>query len=167
MSSTYTSSSTYTVVDVRKVMDQIRADVRMIAQSSGLWTLDYADRVMNDVTLLAEDGYLKKIQIRAVGWDGKNVRVADYPICEDAQGWTPQHSGDNLWKVAARRLAATLTWSDKWNNLTAAQEAAVRSKLSIGWTTSTDDLSVAHLQRSPGDRTYVSNGYGVRKTVYK
>jgi hypothetical protein len=41
-----------------------------------------------------------------------------------------------------------------------------RKKLAINWTTTTDDLSVAHLSVSD-ERTYVSNSYGVTRKVYK
>jgi hypothetical protein len=166
MSSSYTSTSTYTIVDIRRVMSQVRADVISIAQSSGLWTRDYADRVMDDITVLAESGYLEKILIRAVGADGKNVRVAEYPICEDAQGWNADHSGGNIWKTSAVRLQSTLFYSSKWRDLSAESRARIESGLKVGWTTNTDDLSVAHLLAAD-QRTYVSNSYGVKKTVYK
>jgi hypothetical protein len=147
-------------------MSQVRADVISIAQSSGLWTRDYADKVMDDTTSLAQSGYLNEIQIRAVGADGKNVRVAKYPVFEDAQGWSGDHSGGNIWKTSAVRLTPTLFYTKAWHALTAEQQAKFEATLRLTWTTSTDDLSVAHL--SEGDqRNYVSNSYGVKKRVYK
>lgn len=166
MSSSYTSSSTYTVVDVRRVMSQVRADVISIAQSSGLWSREDADRVMDDILLLAEEGYLAKLVIRAVGADGKNVRVAEYPVNEEVQGWNADHSGGNIWKTSATRLAVTVFYTGKWHALSSDKQAAFKTKLKLTWTTETDDLSVAHLTAG-NERTYVSNGYGVKKVVYK
>lgn len=164
--STYSVSNSYTVVDVRKVMDQIHADMRMIAQHTGLWTQSYADMVMGDIIRFAEKGYLERVRIRLVGASGKNARVADYKVNEDASGWSSDRAGGNLSNVAATRMNVTLNYTDKWRLLTAEQEATFRKGLAIGWTSETDDLSVDHLQiRS--QRTYVSNGYGVKKSVYE
>jgi len=165
MSSSYSYSDSYTVVDVRKVMDQLHADMRMIAQSTGLWTQAYADDVMADIMRFAEEGYLDRVRIRLVGADGKNVRVYDYDIQKNVAGWTGQRAGGNLWAGIAQRMTTTLTYSDEWEALGESQKSAYKATLKIGWSPTSDDLSVSHLTVSD-QRTYASNGYGVKKTVY-
>jgi hypothetical protein len=165
-SSTYSVSSSYTVVDVRKVMDQIHADMRMIVQHTGFWTQSYADTVMGDIIRFAEKGYLDRVRIRLVGASGKNARVADYKVNEDVSDWSSDRAGGNLSNVSATRMNVTLDYTDKWRTLTAEQQATFRKALAIGWTSETDDLSVDHLQIT-GQRTYVSNGYGVKKSVFE
>jgi hypothetical protein len=164
MSSSYSYSDSYSVVDVRKVMDQIHADMRMIAQSTGLWTQGYADEVMADVIRFAEEDYLDRIRIRLIR-DGKNIRVYDYDVHRDVSGWEGVRAGGNLWNGMAERMSVTLNYSDEWQNLNESDQAAFKATLNISWGLVTDDLSVGHLDVSD-QRTYVSNGYGVKKTVF-
>jgi len=147
-------------------MDQVHADVRMIAQDTGLWEQSYADKVMSDVIRFAEKHYLDVVQVRLVGANGKNLRVYRFEICEGIYGWEGARAGGNLSSVAATRLTVTLTYSDTWQSLTATQQATFRTALQIDWVDCTDDLSVDHLtERS--DRRYASNGYGAEKKVYE
>lgn len=162
--SSYTSS--YSVVDVRKVMDQLHADMRMIAQSTGLRTQSSVDITVGDIIKFAERGYLKHVQIRLVYANGKNAQVWNYEINEDAVGWSSDHAGGNLSNVSAARMATTIYYSNSWNGLSAAQQASFRATLATGWPDSTDDLSVDHL-RVEEERTYVSNSYGVKRSVHK
>lgn len=166
MSSSYSYSDSYSVVDVRKVMDQVHADMRMIAQSTNLWQQSEADKTMADIIRFAEEGYLDRIQIRLVGTDGKNVRVYDYNIHKNVSGWTGERAGGNLWSGFASRMAVTITFSSEWYSLSDAQKSAFKTGLNFAWGTTTDDLSVDHLSVS-GQRTYASNGYGVKKAVYE
>jgi hypothetical protein len=149
---------------VRKVMDQIHADMRMIVQQTAFWTQAYADTVMGDIIRFAEKGYLDRVRIRLVGASGKNARVADYKVNEDVSDWSSDRAGGNLSNVSATRMNVTLDYTDKWRALTAEQQATFRKALAIGWTSETDDLSVDHLKIS-GQRTYVSNGYGVKMSA--
>lgn len=161
----YSDSATYTVVDVRKVMDQIHSDLRSIAQMTGYWTQSYADDVMADIIAFAENEYLDEVDIRLIGSDGKNVRVYNYDVLRNVGGLTGARVGGNLWAGSAKRMSVTLTYSSTWHNLDEAKKAAFKEKRKIGWSPTTDDLSVAHLATS-GERIYSSNGYAVQKKVY-
>jgi len=165
MSSSFTYSGSYTVVDVRKVMDMVHADARMVAQATGLRTQAYVDRVMGDVQTFAESGYLEKIEIRLVA-GGKNVKVWSYDVNEKVSGLSSDRPGGNLSSVNANRMSFTLYYSDKWKAMADTDQEKFRNKLAINWTTTTDDLSVAHLSVSD-ERAYVSNSYGVTRKVYK
>lgn len=165
MSSSYSYSTSYTITDVRKVMDQVHADVRMIAQSTGLWTQAYADEVMADVIRFAEEDYLDRVRIRLIGSDGKNIRVYVYDVHKNVAGWTGERAGGNLWIGDAIRMAVTISYSDEWNALSESEKSAFKANLNIGWSPTTDDLSVDHLSIT-SQRTYASNGYGVKKAVY-
>lgn len=165
MSSSYTYSDSYTVVDVRKVMGQLHADMRMIAQSTGFETQDNVDSIMHDVAQFAESEYMDRVQIRLVGSNGKNVKVWEYDIKRNVAGLSSDHAGGNLSNVAAVRMAITATFSQVWQTLSSEKQAAFRSRLNWPWPTTTDDLSVAHLQ-VVDERTYSSNGYGAKRSVY-
>jgi hypothetical protein len=73
---------------------------------------------------------------------------------------------NNLWpQTPGGELSVEVRYSQKWRNLTDTQRAAFESTLSPGWTISNTDLSFPKLTRSV-DRIYVSNGWGVTKSVY-
>ena len=165
MSSSFTYSDSYTVVDVRKVMDMLHADARMIAQATGLRTQASVDTTMNDVTAFAERGYLSRVEIRLVT-AGKNVKVWSYDVNEKMSGLSSDRPGGNLTSVSANRMSVTLYYSSKWKAMSDAEQATFRKTLSLSWTTTTDDLSVSHLCVSD-ERSYVSNAYGVTRKVYK
>ena len=56
-------------------------------------------------------------------------------------------------------------YSQKWRDLPDAQKDAFSQSLSTTWSTSTTDLSFPSLTRTP-DRSYVSNGWGVTKSIF-
>jgi hypothetical protein len=167
MSSTYSTSYTYSVTDVRKVHAQIQAELRMAADSTGLNTIAWADETMADVLAFAELGYLEKMQIRLVGYNGKNINVAEYVFSENARGWSADRVGGMLWpRNVGSRLTVTLYYSSKWVGIgNAAQEQFKSKQLKGTWSTCTDDLSVSHLY-GRDDRTFVSNAYGAQKRQY-
>lgn len=164
--STHSYTYTYSVTDVRKVMGQLHAEFRMAAQSTGLRTFENVDAVMADITRFAEEGYLERVQVRLVNASGKNAKVADYEVSEDAGGWSADRAGNMMWpRGVGVRIAITLYYSAKWNQQSAAQQAVFESKLNRTWSAETDDLSTSHLV-ARSDRTFVSNAYGVKKTVH-
>ena len=54
-----TTTSTYTVTDIRKTFESLDADIRTIARRTGKWDMDYVDKVFHDILILAENKYLK------------------------------------------------------------------------------------------------------------
>lgn len=164
--STSSYTYTYSVTDVRKVISQLHAEFAMAAQSTGLRTRADVDELMADVTSFAEEGYLARVQVRLVNVSDKNVKVADYEVSEDAGGWSAGRAGNMLWpRGAGARLTITLYYSPAWLQRSEAQRTAFKAKLNRGWSTTTDDLSTSHLVART-DRTFASNGYGVKKTVH-
>lgn len=166
MSSSYTQSYTYTVVDVRKVMDQVRADLRMAAESSGVMTLARANALMADISKYAEKNYASRILIRLVGADGVTVRAAEYVISTDAANWTATRAGNMMWpRIAGARINILITTNDVYDRLGQAGQDAFDKTLSKPWPTTSATPSLGHLAAA-ADRNYVSNAYGVKKTSY-
>jgi len=56
--------------------------------------------------------------------------------------------------------------TQKWRDLTDSQRTAFYGTLSTSWVSSSTDLSFPALTRQ-ADRNYVSNGWGVTKSVYQ
>jgi hypothetical protein len=97
---------------------------------------------------------------------GVTIRAAKYEVSTDAWTLIAQRPGNNLWpRTPSGELGIVVLYSRKWLDLTDAQRAAFNQTLATTWTTTNTDLSFPSLTRSP-DRNYVSNGWGVRKSVY-
>jgi len=166
MSATETLTQTYTVADIGKVLDCIAADLDMNAQSTGLLTHEQVKKYVADVKVMAQMGYLQEANIVLNDSFGEVIRAAKYEVSTDASTLTAQRPGNNLWPhTPAGRLNIVVQYSEKWRQLTDAQRTAFKLTLSISWTTSSTNLSFPSLRRA-ADRNYVSNGWGVTKSVY-
>lgn len=166
MSYTGTLTQTYSVADIGKVIDCIAADLDMNSQSTGLLTRDQVKSYAVDVKALAQKGYLLEANIVLQDSSGEVIRAAKYEVSTDASTLTAHRPGNNLWpRTPSGQLNIVVRYSQKWHALTDVQKAAFSQTLSTGWSPSSTDLSFPSLTRS-ADRNYVSNGWGVTKSVY-
>jgi hypothetical protein len=166
---TYSESLTqsYTIADIGKVVDCLAADLDMNAQSTKLLTREQVTTYAADVKAMAQSGYLLEANIVLYDSSGQPIRAAKYEVSTDGSLLKMQRPGNNLWpQTPGGELSVVVRYSQKWRNLTDAQRAAFKQTLSPVWTTTNTDLSFPNLTRTV-DRTYVSNGWGVTKTVYQ
>jgi hypothetical protein len=166
MSYSESLTQTYSVADIGKVIDCIAADLDMNSQSTGLLTRDLVKQYSADVKAMAQKGYLLEANIVLQDSSGEVIRAAKYEVSTDASTLTAQRPGNNRWpRTPSGRLNIVVQYSQKWHGLTGLQRAAFSQTLSTEWSTSSTDLSFPSLTRS-ADRNYVSNGWGVTKSVY-
>jgi hypothetical protein len=167
MSYSETVSQTFTVADIGKVIDCIASDLDMNSQSTGLLSRETVKGYATDVRALAQKGYLLEANIVLEDSSGEVIRAAKYEVSTDASTLTAQRPGNNLWpRTPNGNLNIVVRYSAKWHALSDNQRVAFRSNLKITWTPSNTDLSFSTLTRA-NDRNYVSNGWGVTKSVYK
>ncbi len=168
MSLTGTQTTTYTVVDIRKVVDSFAADFSMMAQATGLRSLDSVAENVSDLKVFAENGYLVDVKLILKDKDGKKIRAAVYKVSESAVGWTSERPGNNLWPNTpggSLLIVATLT-SAWWGKTSSEKEAFIKSRSLHGsWAQTTEDMSFLGLGSSSGQR-YASNGYGWERKNY-
>jgi len=163
---TETQSQTFTVADIGKVIDCFAADLDMNAQSTGLLTRDLVKQYAADVKAMAQKGYLLEANVVLRDAAGKVMRAAKYEVFADASSHTAHRPGNNLWpRTLGGELTVVVQYSEKWRDLTDSQRAAFRQTLGTTWSSSSTDLSFPSLTRS-ADRNYVSNGWGVTKSVF-
>jgi hypothetical protein len=163
---TETRSQTFSIVDIGKVIDCVAADLDMNSQSTGLLTRDLVKQYAADVKALAQQGYLLEANIVLQNAAGQPIRAAKYEVSTDGASLTAHRPGNNLWpRTPGGDLVVEVRYSQKWRDLTDAQRASFKKTLSPNWTTSSTDLSFPSLTRS-ADRSYVSNGWGVTKSVF-
>ena len=159
MSSTYTSTSTYTSADVEAVFRRFRADILMIAESTGALKRAKAEDYAHDVEYLAKRGYLEKIDLTLLSGTVEK-KAAVYLVNEKIGDVTSSRPGGVLWPQVANADLRILIWYT--SAYTDAIKAETRSKLKIGWITTSADTSHSTLTKA-GSRPYASNGYGLNR----
>jgi hypothetical protein len=154
-----TGTGTYTVVDIERVVRRVKADLVMIADSTGGWTPQEAQNYAHDVELLATAGYLKHVDVTLLS-HSVEVKATRFEVDTDAGGLTCSRPGGVLWpQVPGPFLRIILRYTP---DFTAAARAAIKSQLKINWSPTDVDTSHSTL-RSAGGRDYVSNSYGMQR----
>lgn len=159
MTQTRTASATasYTVLDVEKVVRRVKADLLMIADSTGGWTPEKAGHYAHDIEILAKAGYLDYVDVTLFS-NGVEVKAARFEVDTDAGGMTCARPGGVLWpKVAGAYLRLVLGYSSTY---TSDARAAIKSQLKIDWSPTDADTSHSSLNRA-GGRDYASNAFGM------
>src|ERR1700686_1226408 len=117
MSSTATHTTTYTVADIRKVVDNFAADFSMIAQATGLYSREGVARVVSDLKIFAEYYYLVDVNLILKDESGQHIRAAVYRVFESAIGWSSERPGNNIWpRMANGSLKVVATFTSSWWN---------------------------------------------------
>jgi hypothetical protein len=168
MSSTGTQTTTYTIADIRKVVDNFAADFSMMAQATGLRSRENVAEVVSDLRVFSENGYLVQVTLFLRDKDDKKLRAAVYKVSESAIGWNSDRPGNNLWpRTTDGSLWVVATLIDAWWQKTdGAKEAFVKDRgLHGAWAKTDEDTSLTGLSSSTGQK-YASNGYGWERTNY-
>jgi hypothetical protein len=156
---TASATATYTVLDIERVVRRVKADLIMIADSTGGWTPEKASQYVHDVELLAKAGYLDYVDVTLFS-NGIEMKATRFDVDTDAGGLTCSRPGGVLWpKVVAPHLRMVLGYSSAY---TAAAKEAFKNQLKISWSPTNADTSHSSLN-SAGGRDYVSNAYGMQR----
>ena len=159
MTTTRTSTATYTTVDIENVVRKVRADLAMIADSTGAWTPAQAANYAHDIELLAKNGYLAWVDLTLLS-GGVETKAVRFEIDTDAGTLSISRPGGVLWpKVTSPHLRIVISYTAAYDD---DARHALAGKLKIGWTTNYDDTSHSSLIGSNG-RNYASNSFGVKR----
>ena len=162
MSTTYTATETYTVADVEAAFRRFRADIFMIADSTGAITRDKADDYAHDAEYLARRKYLKSIDVTLLS-GGEELRAVRYTINEAAGDLVSSRPGGTLWpQVVGAWLRVVLYYTDTY---TEEKKAAIRGYLRISWGPTFANTSHLSLKSLTG-RNYTSNAFGLERNDF-
>lgn len=168
MSSTGTQTTTFTVADIRRVVENFAADFSMMSQATGLRSRDSIAEIVYDLRVFAEYGHLVSVRLILRDSSGNKIRGALYRVSESASGWTSEQPGNNLWpKTQGGSLNVVATMSSTWWSKTDSQKTTfiTNNELNGTWPVSAEDESLDSLSSSAGQK-YASRGYGWERTNY-
>ena len=159
---TATATQTYTYVDIEKVMRRVKADLVMIASSSGAITETEAIKYAHDIEYLAQRGYLRSVDVTLFSC-GIEVKASRYDVSTAAGDLSMSKPGGVLWpRVSQPYLRIVLYYTAAYTD--EARSSAAR-QLKLSWGPTNADTSHAIL-RSTGNRDYASGGYGMQRKDY-
>jgi hypothetical protein len=168
VSTTGTFSSTYSTVDIGKVVDRFAADFAMLGQSTGCSTAQRAVDVAHDVKLMAQRGYIDRVDIVLLNAAGQQIRAARYTVSTDAGMWTCDRPGNNLWpRQVGGTLSVVVSYTTAWYERSQdARRLFHAQECERPWGPSSIDTTY------PGmvgrfDRRYASNAYGLERMLYE
>lgn len=162
MSTTYSATESYTVADVEAAFRRFRADIFMIADSTGAVTRDKADDYAHDAEYLARRKYLKAVDVTLLNGD-EELRAVRYTINEAAGGLASSRPGGTLWpRVAGAWLRVVLSYTAAY---TPEKKSATQDSLRFSWSPTSADTSHAGLNSLTG-RNYTSNAFGLERSDF-
>lgn len=157
--STYSSTSTYTVADIEKVMRSVKADLIIIATTTKAMTEDDAANYAHDIEILAKKNHLEYADVTLMNGSSE-VRAIKYEFQTEGATAT-ERPGGVTWPLTPKdkggRIRIHLRYSD---SSTAEERAALALKFS--WVPASTDTSHKDLTSSAG-RGYSSNGFGTNR----
>ena len=164
---TETVSSTYSTIDVGKVVDQFTADFHMLGASTGLASAQRARDVGHDVKVMAQRGYIDRVDIVLLNAAGNEIRAVKYSVSTDAGFWSSDRPGNNLWPhQVGGSLNVVVSYTGTWYALSAdARRRFHTDECHRSWGPSSIDTTYPGLV-GRFDRRYASNAYGMERTIY-
>ncbi|MBT1689437.1 HORMA-1 domain-containing protein [Dawidia soli] len=169
MYSTYTNTSTYTVVDIRRTFEGFSADFRMIAARTEKMSVQDVENTLHDIMAWAESKYLDYVDITLLDQNNKPARATRYTVDEKGKAIQSDRAGSNNWpNIANTHLTVIVKNNKAWDGLTQEQQSKFErdNGFKRNWGPSSIDNSYSHLSKS-GAQLYGSNGYELRKDNFQ
>lgn len=157
--STYSSTSTYTVADIEKVMRSVKADLIIIAGATKAMTEDDAANYAHDIEVLAKKNHLEYADVTLMNGTSE-VRAIKYEFqTEGATGM--ERPGGVLWPLTPKDKGGRIRIHLRYTDSSSAEKRA-ELPLKFSWVPASTDTSHKDLTASAG-RGYSSNGFGTNR----
>lgn len=157
--STYSSTNSYTVADIEKVMRSVKADLIIIATTTKAMTEDEASNYAHDIELLAKKDYLKYADVTLMNGTSE-VRAIKYEFQNEGATGT-ERPGGVTWPLMPKDKGGWIRIHLRYTDSSSAEKRA-DLPLKISWVPSSTDTSHKDLTSSAG-RGYSSNGFGTNR----
>lgn len=157
--STYSSTSTYTVADVEKVMRSVKADLIIIATTTKAMTEEDAVNYAHDIEVLAKKNHLEYADVTLMN-GASEVRAIKFEFqTEGATG--SERPGGVTWPLTPKDKGGWIRIHLRYTDSSSAEKRA-ELPLKISWVPASTDTSHKDLISSAG-RGYSSNGFGTNR----
>ena len=156
-----TITETYTETDIEIVIRRFRADLIMIAKSSGAITEDKARDYADDAEALAKDKCLDGVDITLLS-GAQEIEAARYTVDTNTGNLAMERPGGVMWRHVPNAIfRIVLIVTENYD------KARLQNRLKIkNW--SPADADLRHLSLKPiSERYYVSNGWTLRREDFK
>lgn len=154
--STYSSTTTYTVADVEKVMRSVKTDLIIIATTTKAMTETEAGKYAHDIEALAKEDHLEFADVTLMNGTTE-LRAIRYEFQTEGANGTERPGGVTWPLTPSGWIRIHLRYSS-------ASTAEQRAKLSLqySWVPASTDTSHSGLSSASG-RGYSSNGFGTNR----
>ncbi len=166
MSTTGTRTAPFTITEARYVGAKIGADLRLLNGYYGAPALGDIDRYVEEVALLLRDGYLDQVSygFRAASTNDWKLRLrytatAGGQLTDGKPGSLPATAA-----IAGYPFYSYLTYSQKFWDLTSAQQAEIKADLPVKRVGGEEPAARAGMTATGNG--YSRNGVGVSRDVY-
>jgi Bacterial HORMA domain family 1 len=169
MYSTFTNTTTYTVVDIRKTFEGFSADLRMIAARTEKLSSNEVDNFLHDILTWAEAKYLNYVDITLLDLSNSPIRASRYSVDELGKALQSDRAGNNWWPNQINtRLTLIVSFNKTWSELSKEGQEKFKSTNNFknAWGPSAIDNSYSHLSRENA-QLYASKGYELKKENFK
>lgn len=151
--------------DVARTFESFRSVLRLICHTTGLNTAT-CEQTADDVTALAQEGFLKAVDIQLFDEAGNKLCAASFAVSEEASGRGSHPPGYNIWPHTPRGwLETIIIYSSTWRELPLEEKQRFKSTLKTSWDPTELDTDHSDMDEV-GERLYGSNGYGLQQRVY-
>ena len=169
MYNTFTNTSTYTVIDIRKTFEGFEADLRMIARRTGKLCLTNIDPIVHDILKWAEHKYVDHVDITLLDSNGVPIRAVRYTVNENGTATSSERAGRNDWvDLPDTTLDIIVSYNQRWHNLSVVEQSNFQHEngFKVSWSASTLDTSYNHLTAESA-QLYASRGYELKKQNFQ
>lgn len=161
-----TTTKTYTVTDIRKTFENFQAELGMIARRTGKWEQNYVDDICYDVIRLAENKYLKSVDITLIdSQKEKPILATKYSVSLDGRSMKGDRAGGMNWPNSENtHLRVILSYTPDWLDKTHDERKQFQkdNNFKIGWGACSIDISYPHLNKEKA-QLFGSKGYELQK----
>lgn len=156
-----TITRTYTRTDIRRVFENFRADLHMLAVRTQAMESNQADRCAYDVCVMAQEECLRCVHVQLYDAAGNLIKVHRYSVKKDILS-DAQRPGGNRWPcLPSGTLCVIVEYSDRHK----AEQLKVSGKLVLPWSPSSLSTDYSGMRNDAG-RLYSSNTYGLRRDTF-
>jgi hypothetical protein len=137
-----------TTSETNKLYKSIATDFKIITRKTGLWSLEYCEKILHDIKVLMLNDYLLKISIILEKPKDIPIKVKQFLIgASDRKN--NDRPGDNEWEENdGEKLNVVLSYTGLWHALPNEEKNLfIKNNIKIGWVSASVDTNFSNLQK--------------------